>query len=210
MQDFPANSNKAKVSTEPREKLKPVTSAEAVRRKRGLGHKFKDAFIGGDARSAFHYMVAEVFVPAMQDTMVDAFQGGIERMIRGESARPRRRGAPSGYNGLGHVDYRGYGRQSQSSGPPQQRMLSRRSRARHDFDDLVIPSRSEANEVIDQMFEVLSRYGVVSVADLYELTGIQSSHTDMKWGWTDLRGARAVSLRQGGYLLDLPEPEPLD
>jgi hypothetical protein len=89
-------------------------------------------------------------------------------------------------------------------------MLSRRSRARGAFDELIIPSRQEAEEVIERMFDILSRYGAVSVADLYELTGVQSSHTDMKWGWAELRGAKAVRLRQGGFLLDLPEPEPLD
>jgi len=88
-------------------------------------------------------------------------------------------------------------------------MLSRASRARHDFADIVIPSQREANEVIDRLFDLLSRYGSASVADLYELTGIQSNHTDMKWGWTELPGARAARLRDGTYLLELPEPQPL-
>jgi hypothetical protein len=61
------------------------------------------------------------------------------------------------------------------------------------------------------MYDYMSRFGTVSVAHLYELTGIQSSHTDMKWGWDELRGSRVVPQRNGGgYLLDLPEPEPLD
>lgn len=69
--------------------------------------------------------------------------------------------------------------------------------------------RAEAEEVIDRMFELVSRYGSVSVADMYELVGLASTHTDNKWGWTDLSGA-GVSRIRGGYLLDLPEPEPLD
>lgn len=207
MQDFPANSKTAKAQTEPREKIQPVTSAETVRRKKGLGHQFKGAFFSGDAKSAFQYMVAEIVVPAIRDTMFDAMQGGIERLVYGESTRPRRGGgAPSN---LGHVAYNRMS-QATNSKPPPQRMLSRRSRARHDFDELIIPSRQEAEEVIDRLFDLLSRYGSASVADLYELTGIQSSHTDMKWGWTELRGAKAIGQRRGGFLLDLPEPEPLD
>ena len=206
MQDFPANSNKAKVNAEPREKIEPVTSAEAVRRKRGLGRQFKETFVGGDARTAFHYMLGEVIIPAIQDTLIDAFQGGVERLIRGE-ASPRHRRVSGGSSGLGHVAYNRYSQPSTTTAP---RTLSRRSRARHEFDELIIPSRQEAEEVIDRMFDLLSRYGEVSVADLYELTGIQSSHTDMKWGWTELRGAKARRLpREGGFLLDLPEPEPL-
>jgi hypothetical protein len=107
------------------------------------------------------------------------------------------------------VAYNRYAQPSTTSASSP-RTLSRRSRARHDFDELIIPSRQEAEEVIDRMFDLLSRYGEVSVADLYELTGIQSSHTDMKWGWRELRGTKAIRLRQGGFLLDLPEPEPLN
>lgn len=187
--------------------MEQVTSAEASRRKRGLGRKFKDAFIGGDARSTADYVVIDVIIPAVRDLLFDSLEAGIQRMIYGES---RRRRPTPGPNPVGHVDYRGM-----SSGPmttrtsSAPRMVSRRSRARHDFEELIIPTRQEAEEVIDRMFDILSRYGSVSVAHLYELTGIQSQHTDMKWGWRELRGSKAVRLRQGGFLLDLPEPEPL-
>ncbi len=206
MQEFPPNSSKAKAQDEPKN-IQRVTTAEAGRRKKGLGRQFKETFIGGDAKSAMHYMILDVVIPAIQDTLIDAFQGGVERLIRGENARPRR-GMPSSYGPVPHVNYGGMNRSpSQSSRQTQPRMLSRRSRSRQDFAEIIIPSRQEAEEVIDQMFDILSRYGSVEVAHLYEMTGIQSSHTDTKWGWTELRGAKAVRLRQGGFLLDLPEPE---
>jgi hypothetical protein len=72
----------------------------------------------------------------------------------------------------------------------------------------VLDQRAEAEEVIDRLFDVVSRYGSASVADLYELVGLDSTHTDHKWGWEELTGA-GVSRIRGGYLLDLPEPEPL-
>lgn len=209
MDSFPANSQKAKVASEPK-KIERVTSAEARPRKRGLGRRFKEAFIGGDARTAGEYMLTDVVVPAIQDTLIDAFQGGFERLIKGESARPRR-GSTSGYPSVPHIDYGGQSRRPTAAARPSQpRTLSRQARSRGTFDELIIPSRQEAEEVIERMFDILSRYGVVSVADLYEMTGIQSNHTDMKWGWYDLRGARSSRQRSGGYLLDLPEPEPLD
>lgn len=210
MDEFPGNSQKARVPNEPK-KIERVTSADAVQRKRGLGRQFKDTFIGGDARTAVNYMIVDVVIPAIQDTLIDALQGGVERLFRGENARPRRTGVMGGYGNVGHVNYQRMSSNPTASRQNQQpRMLSRRSRARNSFEELVIPSRQEAEEVIDRMFDILSRYGAVSVADLYELTGIQSSHTDMKYGWLELRGAKAVRLRQGGFLLDLPEPEPLD
>jgi len=207
MQDFPANSRRAQERSEgPPEdertrKIEQVTSAEATRRKRGLGRQFKDTFISGSARSAAEYMVTEVVVPAIRDTLFDAIQGGIERLIYGESrSGGMRRGAPPSYSNLGHVNYQGY------SKPPVSRSLSQQSRARHDFGEIIIPNRQEAEDVIDLMLEELSRYNSVSVATLYELTGIQSSHTDHRWGWTALRGVKPRRLRDGRYALALPAP----
>lgn len=206
MDSFPSNS---KARAEPKE-IKQVTSAKiATGRNKGLGRRFKKTFIAGDSRMAFEYIFVDVVIPTIQDMFIEGIQGGIERWVRGEGSRHRRSYRSTGYSELGHVDYRGMTPSSRRSTAPPQRMMSRRSRARQEFDELIIQTLSEAHEVIDRMFDILSRYGSVSVADLYELTGVQSAHTDMKWGWYNLQGAQAVRLRQGGYLLDLPEPEEL-
>lgn len=205
MDQFPPNSNRMR-ETEPREQIKAVTSAETVRRKRGLGRQFKETFFSGSGREAFSYMIEEVVVPAIRDMFHDAMQSGIDRLIYGESRRAHRTGSPLGSPNVGHV---AYNRMSTSSTSAPSRSISRQARARHNFDELIISNHADANEVLDQMFEILSRWGHVTVANLYDLTGIESTHVDMKWGWTNLRGARAVRTRQGGYLLDLPRPEEL-
>lgn len=210
MQDFPANSRKSQERSDgPPEdggtrRVEQITSAEAVRRKRGLGRQFKDTFISGSARSAAEYMFTDVVVPAVRDTLFDAIQGGIERLIYGESRSGGiRRGAPPSYPDLGRVNYGNY------SKPPTPRSLSQQARARHDFGEIVIQNRHEAEDVLDLMLEELSRYGAVSVATLYELTGIQSTHTDHRWGWTALRGVKPRRLRDGRYSLALPAPQEL-
>jgi len=152
-------------------------------------------------------MISNVMIPAIQDTIIEMVQSGIERVIRGD--RGRRGGSPSG---LGHVNYRGYGQRrpiTRDDRPPMPTAynLSRAARARHGFDEIIIASRQEAEEVIDRLFDLISKYESATVADLYELTGLESSHTDHTWGWTDLRGAAVGRVRGGGYLLDLPEPE---
>lgn len=210
MQDFPANSRRTQGPPEPREKIEQITSAKTVQRKRGLGRQFKETFIGGDPRMASEHVIFNVLIPSVRDMLYDAFDAGMRTLIFGDNPNKARRGGGvvGGYSGLGHV---AYNRMSQPAARPQEprRSLSRQARARHDFDELVIPTRQEAEEVLDQMFDILSRFGSVSIAHLYEMTGIESSHTDMKWGWVALPGAKAIRLRQGGFLLDLPEPEPL-
>ena len=207
MEQFPPNSRKAERG--PRESVERVTSATAVRRKQPLGRKFSRTFFGGDARSAVEYMIGNVLIPAAKEAIVEAASSGFEKLVYGDS-RPKRgfRGPSSGP--LGYVSYNRMGPQKADDRPPLPRTLSRRARARHDFDDIVIPSRQEAEEVLDRMYDLISKYESASVADLYELTGLKSDHTDYKWGWTELRGASVGRVRGGGYLLDLPEPEYLE
>jgi hypothetical protein len=215
MQDsFPGNSARARAQAEgpPAEEkpeVKRVVSGDVERRRQGrLGRRFKDTFISGTARGAVEYMFVDVVVPAIQDTLIDAFQGGIERLIKGEGPRGgRRRTLQTTAEYRPQVNYAGMS----TNAPPTSttRTISRQARARMSFDDIVIPSRAEASDVLDRMFDILSRYGVVRVDELYEMTGIASTHTDHKWGWTSLRGSQVRTLRSGGYLLDLPEPEAL-
>lgn len=201
--DYPPNSKAARSSTEPK-RVERVVSAEATRRKKSLGKQFQNTFFGGSARQAVEYMVFNVLIPAAKDALADAGAQGIEKLIFGES---RRKGPSHGPPG-----YVSYNRMSQRPGPAgmMPRQLSSRARQQHDFDEILLASRREAESVIDQMYDVLSQYEAVTVADLYTMTGLTSTHTDHKWGWTDLRGTQVRRVRNDGYLLDLPEPEFLD
>lgn len=205
MDEFPPNSKKERESAP--KNVKRVTSATTVRRRKPLGKSFSHVFMGGDAKSALSYALVDVMLPALKDGIVDTLQSGVERLFYGDN-RPRRYRSSSGPV-AGPGGYVAYNRSptQRDDRPPLPRMLSRASRTRHNFDDIVISSRQEAEEVLDQMYTIISKYDSVTIADLYELTGLESSHTDHKWGWTDLRGARVGRVRSGGYLLELPEPE---
>lgn len=89
------------------------------------------------------------------------------------------------------------------------RTVSRQARARHDFDEIILENRVEAEEVLDRLFERIEEYGTATVADLYDLVGMTGDYTDNKYGWTGLATA-SVSRTKGGYVLDLPRPEVLD
>lgn len=207
--DFPPNSKKAKEDTrEESKRVERVTSADAVRRKKSLGKQFRETFVGGDAKTAMHYVVFHVLIPAAKDALAEAGASGIEKLIYGEARAKRNRSGPSS-GAQGYVSYNRMGMGMGDDRPPLPHSISRKARARHDFDEIVLASRTEAEEVIDRLFDLVSRYDAATVGDLYELTGLESSHTDNKWGWTDLRGSSVGRIRTGGYLLNLPDPEPL-
>lgn len=203
--EFPPNSETSKKGVTDDKNVERVTSGEVIRRKKSFRKQFSETFVAGDAKTAVRYVIFDVLLPAAKDMIVEAGSQGIEKLIFGES---RRRGStPPQAGPTGYVSYNRYSMGNRAASP--QRALSRQARARHNFDEIVLEQRTEAEEVIDRLFDLVSRYESATVADLFELVGIAATHTDHKWGWTDLQGA-GVSRTRGGYLLDLPEPSPLD
>lgn len=220
MEDYPSNSHKKKSpSKEIKEtkKVERVVEGEVIRRKKPLSKRFAELFIGGDAKSVGSYVMFEVLLPAVKDTLADAMSQGVERMLFGEARSTSRRTGrrPGHYYDSGYTNYqtrppnRATGAPGLYGRPDESRSMSRRSRAMHEFDEIILPTRVEAEEVIDRLYDLVNKYESASVADLYELVGVSGSFVDEKYGWTDLRGA-GVSRTRNGYLLDLPKPEPLD
>lgn len=83
---FPPNSHRSKSGPpkpEPK-KIERVTSGEVDRRKRGLGRKFKETFIGGDFKTAAALAVGGVVVPAIQDMVGEFFHTMIDNVIQGD------------------------------------------------------------------------------------------------------------------------------
>jgi hypothetical protein len=216
MEAFPGNSQRTKPAAQEvkpeREKIERVVTSEVIQRKRPLGKRFMETFVGGDAKGTLLYVVADILVPAAKDMVADAVTQGFERMIFGESRSGNRRSGSrpsSGANG-----FVSYNRMGSNRAPDRQREdprgLSRRARTNHEFDEIILATRAEGEEVIDRLGDLIGQYEVATVADLYELVGITSQHTDGKWGWDDMRGARVERVRSGGYLLDLPKTMPVD
>lgn len=203
--EFPPNSEVSKRQQD--KNIERVVSGEAKRRKPPLRKQFKDVFVGGTIRGAMQFVVLDVVLPAAKDMIVEAGYQGLEKLIFGDARRHRGGSLPPS-GPYGHVNYTRY-----SSGPSRmpsaQRAMSRRARSTQDFDEIVLDSRTEAEEVIDRLYDLVGKYDTATVADLYELVGLASSHTDYKWGWADLHGAGVTRIRDG-YLLDLPDPIPLD
>ena len=201
---YPSNSDASKRQIEEKDIIR-VTSGEATRRRKPLRKQFREVFIAGDVKSSINYALFDIAFPAARDMILETFIGGVEKLFVGDR---RRKGVTPPMSGpTGYVSYNRYP-MGASHMPSAARALSRVARAQHDFDELILDSRTEAEQVIDRLFDVVSRYDTATVADLYQLVGLASTHSDHKWGWTDLRGAGVTRVRDG-YLLDLPEPHPL-
>lgn len=72
-------------------------------------------------------------------------------------------------------------------------------------DEIIVSTRKEGEEVLDNLGDILREYGQVSVADFYDLVGIPSEYTDNKRGWKELRYTGLHKSRYG-YTFSLPDP----
>jgi len=217
VEDFPSNSQRRQLSRKEAPKAEPiarkidrVVEGEVVRRKKSRVKRLRETFLGGSDRSLGQFIFEDVIIPNIRDMIFEAGQQGLERSLYpGSDPRPFRRGIGSRPSDpRRHVNYNGISR-----GPArdrnEDRSMSHRARATHDFGEIIIPTRPEADAVLEGLFAILEEYDVVSVSDLYEMTGVTSHFTDRKWGWTDLRGSDIHRIREG-WLLDLPRPEVID
>lgn len=186
-------------------KTKKVVTGPVARRKRKQSSEVAKSF-----QSAWDYVLSEVLLPAARDMFYDGIVAGTGKMVYQED-RPR----TSGPRGLSqskgsYTSYNRYSNRKAPIGDPDEpRRITKRARATHDFDEIVLTTRKEAEDVLDAMFEHLLEYDVATVSDLYDKLGIQPQYTDDNWGWTDIRGSGIRRIR-GGYILEFPQPTHLE
>jgi hypothetical protein len=214
--EFPPNSHtrreprperKSEKSLPEKKQVARVTTGKATLRKRPLYKKFLDAFRPEDNVGFVEYTLLEVLVPGIKDAMADAVHGTIDNAFgtHGRSRHYRRRGYTS-YNRMSDARPRSRRDRDRDRDDIRDR---RAPRGPSDHREIIVDSRVEAEEVVDSLIELASKYDAATMRDLLSLVGEPHNYTDEDWGWTDLRGTRIHRVRDG-YLIDLPRPEELD
>jgi hypothetical protein len=203
MDEFPPNTKMSKPA-QPDEKpeVTKIVTGEVIKRKKPLGTKFREIF-GGNFRSAGGYIMAELVMPTIRGLIVDSISKGTERVVMGETRRELRRSNPGysprvSYNSPINRDPRqleGYSRRGTIGGE------------RPNVGEVILAQRDEAQLVMEAMVDIVDKFRFVTVGDLYDLLGFNSTFVDNSWGWSNLSAASIKQVREG-YLLELPDPEP--
>lgn len=199
MNDYKPNSHRFKEeqkASSDRKKVEKIANGKA--RKKTEFDKIKDVFISEDASNIKSYVLMDVLVPAIKKAISDIVINGIDMILYGETGHSNKRSISS------KVSYRNY-----YDRRDDERTSSARARTGYNHDDIVLDSRGEAEDVLDRMNELIDMYGMVTVADLYDLVGVTGSYTDNKYGWTNIRSAEPVRVRDG-YMLRLPKVLPIN
>lgn len=211
--NYPSNSytsrkegKEAAATPEPKEepRVEQVTDSQATQKKRPWWSRTRDVMTGEDADSVGSYILYDIAIPAFKNLIADAVSQGIERILFGSSS-PRLSGGKKGNNG-----FTAYGSMFNSNerDPIDRRRTSHRGRGGYSEEDIVVPTRVEAERVVDALVQLIDDYDFARVSDLKQLVGITGNFQDQKWGWTNLSSARVDRMRHG-FLIRLPRAEPL-
>ncbi len=194
MENYKSNSHKPK---EEQKNEKIITGTARVKKKSGV-NKLANVFVSEDACNVKSYILTDVLIPAVKKAIFDAVTNGIDLILYGETGRTTKNSNAS------KVSYWS-GRNNEN----RRSISNTRNAYGYNYDDIVLDNRGEAEAVLTRMDEIIDVYHLASVADLYDLVGITGNYTDNKYGWTDIRSASIVRVRDG-YMIKMPKAMPLN
>lgn len=200
MTEYRPNSHKSKEENALSEKkIKKVVNGTA-KTKTNEGRKLANIFISEDAANVKSYVFMDVLVPAIKKAISDIVTDGVDMILygsRGNSSRKDRNG--------NKVPYRSYYGNSENT-----KESSYRTQNRFDYEDVIFDTRVDAEEVREQMRDVIREYGFVTVADMYDMADLPAPYTSSKYGWRNLNGSEVIRNRGDGYIIKLPKASPID
>ena len=203
MREYQPNSRKSKEEavtkeTLPEKRVKKVVNGK-VKTKKNEGRKLANIFISEDAANVKSYVFMDVLVPAIKKAISDIVTDGVDMILYGGEGRGHK--SKSGNK----ISYRNYYDDKRDDRRDGRHV----GRSRFDYDDLIFDSRGECEAVREQMLDVIETYGFVTVADMYDMADLSAPYTSSKYGWTNIRTAETVRVRDG-YVLKLPKAMPID
>jgi hypothetical protein len=193
MAEYKPNSHKSK--SVPEKKVEKVIAGTVKSKKKNEIQKFAGLFLPEDVSNVKSYILFDVIVPLIKRALSDT----VEAILYPE-------GRPGKNSTASKISYRSY---YDKSNERNKDYNTSRPRTGYSYDDIILDNRGEVEDVLSRMDELISTYGLVSVADLYDLVGVTGNYTDNKYGWTDIRSASVIRVRDG-YMLKLPKVLPLN
>lgn len=178
-------------------KIEKVVKGPVKTKKKTSASKLADIFISEDISSVKSYIFLDVLVPAIKKAVSDIVTDGIDMILYGGTGRGKKTSSGS------KVSYSKYYEKKDD------RHYEPSARVRFDFDEIIFATREEAKIVKSQMQDVINRYDIVTVSDMYDMADLPQPYTGNRYGWTNINNAEPVRVRDG-WILKLPKPGPID
>jgi hypothetical protein len=184
----------------PEKKVEKIVQGTVKTRKKNEIRKNTDSLMAQDAGSIKSHVLSGIILPGIKNMIYNIFVEGLGLALFGDT----RRNSAGGGSPVSKISYRSF-YDDRHAAPKETRV-----RTRFDYDDLVFESRGEAEVVLDQLQDMITRYGVATVNDLYDACGLTAPYTSNRYGWMSIRNADVARTLDGGYILRLPKATPID
>lgn len=194
---FPSNAI-TKKQEEPRKKLQPVVSEPVQLKKKGFLTRMKEAIFSDDSGSIGGYVMKDIIIPTVRDTMYDIVTGALSMALYSTPKSARKKNSGTGT----YISYADY--YNDSRVPAKKIPVADRHRTKFDLRNIPIPSSEVGYDAIEQLKDRYEAYGNVSAQDLFDVLMIGSVPSTMaRLGWEDISPIR-VECERGQWYLRTP------
>lgn len=213
MAEYASNSNRSKEAAEqndiPEQRARGVAQGRKgtpAPEKKGFS-KFLDRIVksetGEDLEGYFMRSVADMICHGI-GVIADLISDTVNIKFTGSPVNRR-----SGRSGA-RASYRQY-YEDDDDDDYRPRKKKQRVMTVENYEDVIFDDRGEAETALEELLDILDKFNVVSVKDLYDASRIKGAdYQTNKFGWTDLDGAHVVRIRDDKgricYTLALPKP----
>lgn len=157
-------------------------------------------FIAEDLKNVGLSIWSDVVVPTFKKVITDIVTEGINRLIYGDSARPTTGSTAS------KISYGSFYKNQTTTTTTRSSTVSGFM-----YDDILFPTRGDAEMVLDAMRKTLIKYSIVSVADMYDIAQVPTDNPQLnKYGWISLGTASIVRTLEGEYIIKLPQAQAIE
>lgn len=178
-------------------KIGKVVEGEVRARKKGIVGRIREVLFADDIENVREYAITDVIIPGLKHLIVDS----VSMLVLGEAFGSRRERDRDRTNYATRFKYGDDRRRDSKS--------KREAKEEAEYDEIIFRRASDAESVLDEMYDLLKENEYVSLKDFYDLSGYKSSVFDDNWGWEDLRGVKVKRCRDG-YYLTLSKPRPIE
>lgn len=211
--NLPSNSYKARAEVKDTEEKKeakerpkeaiPVVKGTVVRKEQSKARKAWIRFIGEDLPDVKDHFLDDVLFPAIRNMLFDGITDGLSMLLFHEVTRGRGKNEKRNYSSYSYS-----GRNRNRDRDRRDDYYDEEDRKKPAIDDVILSSRQDAENVLEDLRDYIDDYDQVSVAYYYGLCDVTPDYTDESWGWDSLKTANITHAR-GGYRINLPRPKPL-
>lgn len=183
-----------------------VTTGKVEAKKPTIKSKLANVFLSEERGNVGQYLIFDVLIPAIKDTVCNLGHAALDRSFYGESRRytdQSRTGSTYNYSSYYKPNY-----SQPQRNQPSDRYAHIHREGVFQFDTIEFGMRAEAQEVLDCLVMRIVDSDYATVADLYDLIGRTADFTMERWGWYNLDTAYVTNVR-GGFVIRLPKPQPI-